>query len=563
MQSLRGLVVVGAVSAGGLGWPGWFESETTEIVDPVQLVVASGALPSWLKGSLLRTGSGLYENGKRRFGHVFDGHAKLSKLQFNESGVFFQTRFVQTDVYKKSEKLHDIAPHLTFYPVIPPWKLNPEVLVGPTDAANINVWQTGNVVYAGCEQLTTTSFDPETLTTIGHTKYSAVGLAVTGMAPSMSGAHPSRFPNTTDSVGWSGDFKMAGAKQTIKLHRDRDTPTGLTRQTIGQVQADWMPMMHSFAVTSKYAMLPQYPMKVEIGKAMEHMDVLDGTIWFGDDQQPTLLHVFDLHANPARGDTPPPPVKSFEVPAFMAVHQISAFDAISADGRPLLVFDCIAYPDGAFMTNRQSFGNLTCMQDPVCTKAYIAKGAYTRYTLDMSAEDATEDSAGGSGDGGVEHASYSEDAYSKNFTVHSREVIDPTHGPMAVEMPRMNDQFEASPRYCIFYSGASYPITDFDMNPMLLKCNVCSAPPAGGNASAIADVLSWSRQNHYPSEAIFVPRPGGTAEDDGVLLSIVLSGEMQRSYLIVLDAKDMSELAMAYLPVRVPYDVHGHFVQQG
>ena len=34
----------------------------------------------------------------------------------------------------------------------------------------------------------------------------------------------------------------------------------------------------------------------------------------------------------------------------------------------------------------------------------------------------------------------------------------------------------------------------------------------------------WAEEGTYPGEPIFVPRPGATAEDDGVLLSVVLAG---------------------------------------
>ena len=34
----------------------------------------------------------------------------------------------------------------------------------------------------------------------------------------------------------------------------------------------------------------------------------------------------------------------------------------------------------------------------------------------------------------------------------------------------------------------------------------------------------WAEEKTYPGEPIFVPRPGATEEDDGVLLSVVLAG---------------------------------------
>ena len=45
----------------------------------------------------------------------------------------------------------------------------------------------------------------------------------------------------------------------------------------------------------------------------------------------------------------------------------------------------------------------------------------------------------------------------------------------------------------------------------------------------------WAPPGHHPSEAIFVPRPGDTAEDDGVLLSVVLNGEFSQFKRVEFD----------------------------
>ena len=38
------------------------------------------------------------------------------------------------------------------------------------------------------------------------------------------------------------------------------------------------------------------------------------------------------------------------------------------------------------------------------------------------------------------------------------------------------------------------------------------------------------------SEMHFLPRPGGTAEDDGVLITIGFDGPREKSYLLFIDA---------------------------
>ncbi|GFT31531.1 beta,beta-carotene 15,15'-dioxygenase [Nephila pilipes] len=66
----------------------------------------------------------------------------------------------------------------------------------------------------------------------------------------------------------------------------------------------------------------------------------------------------------------------------------------------------------------------------------------------------------------------------------------------------------------------------------------------------------------YPSELIYVPRPGSTLEDDGILLSVVKDVEEgARDFLLILDARAFKVLAKAFVPrsVQLPSTIHGIF----
>ena len=65
-----------------------------------------------------------------------------------------------------------------------------------------------------------------------------------------------------------------------------------------------------------------------------------------------------------------------------------------------------------------------------------------------------------------------------------------------------------------------------------------------------------------PGEPLFVPRPGGTAEDDGVVLSMGTDASGGSS-LYVLDASDMRLLARCQSPVPLPAGFHGEWVAPG
>lgn len=63
-------------------------------------------------------------------------------------------------------------------------------------------------------------------------------------------------------------------------------------------------------------------------------------------------------------------------------------------------------------------------------------------------------------------------------------------------------------------------------------------------------------------EAVFVPRAGATAEDDGWLMSYVYDANTDRSDLVVVNAQDLSgpPQAVVHLPARVPAGFHGNWM---
>jgi carotenoid cleavage dioxygenase-like enzyme len=66
----------------------------------------------------------------------------------------------------------------------------------------------------------------------------------------------------------------------------------------------------------------------------------------------------------------------------------------------------------------------------------------------------------------------------------------------------------------------------------------------------------------HSAEPYFIPREGAESEDDGYLMSYVYDEGRDKSELLVLDARDLSQppLARVMLPARVPYGFHGAWV---
>ncbi len=73
--------------------------------------------------------------------------------------------------------------------------------------------------------------------------------------------------------------------------------------------------------------------------------------------------------------------------------------------------------------------------------------------------------------------------------------------------------------------------------------------------------LSWAEPGCYPGEPVFVAHPDAQGEDGGVLLSVVLDAAAESSFLLVLDAADLHELARARVPHHIPFGFHGQFAR--
>ncbi len=61
----------------------------------------------------------------------------------------------------------------------------------------------------------------------------------------------------------------------------------------------------------------------------------------------------------------------------------------------------------------------------------------------------------------------------------------------------------------------------------------------------------------FVSEPLMVPRPGAQSEDDGWVLDLVWNGARDASDLVILNARDLAQIAVLELPLAIPHGLHG------
>ena len=117
-----------------------------------------------------------------------------------------------------------------------------------------------------------------------------------------------------------------------------------------------------------------------------------------------------------------------------------------------------------------------------------------------------------------------------------------------LELPRIYYQkYNASAYQYVHGVGFKYPESAHDSIP-ILKINVST-----GN------VQEWKEPGGLAGEPIFIPRPEAREEDDGVILTVVTQECKNDSYLLVLDARDLKEIARSEAIHLIPYGLHGMF----
>lgn len=76
---------------------------------------------------------------------------------------------------------------------------------------------------------------------------------------------------------------------------------------------------------------------------------------------------------------------------------------------------------------------------------------------------------------------------------------------------------------------------------------------------ASGETRTWEAANAFPGEPVFVAAPDASNEGEGVLLSVVLDAARGSSFLLVLDAQTLAELARAECPHHIPFGFHGNY----
>lgn len=125
---------------------------------------------------------------------------------------------------------------------------------------------------------------------------------------------------------------------------------------------------------------------------------------------------------------------------------------------------------------------------------------------------------------------------------------------VATEFPRINDDLTGrKTRYVYASQQATY------MRPRLLLDGLIKYDLETGSSQ----VHDFGR-GRFGGDSAFAPRPGGTAEDEGWLLTMVWDAVAKHSELLVIDAQNFTAepVARVLMPQRVPFGFHAAWISE-
>jgi carotenoid cleavage dioxygenase-like enzyme len=118
-----------------------------------------------------------------------------------------------------------------------------------------------------------------------------------------------------------------------------------------------------------------------------------------------------------------------------------------------------------------------------------------------------------------------------------------------IELPRIDyKRYNTFSNYQFTYGVSLHPTQTKGFYNSLVKINTSSGSS-----------YYWHEENCFPGEPFFQPSPNSKNDEDGILISIVLNAAEQQSFLLILDATNMQEIARASLPEPIVYGFHGEY----
>lgn len=295
-----------------------------------------GTLPPSLTGTLYRTGPALFEVFGKRVSHIFEADGGISATRFSGGRAEGAYRIIESEGRRRELRTKRME-----YGFAAPWhKRMRAALAGDVkNTGNTNVFFHQGKLYALMEGAIPTEIHPDSLATLGETRF---GKTIKGAFS----AHPHYVPARRTTY----NFGMRYGRETcldVYALPDAGTPTCIASVPVPAV------MLHDFIATESHLVFFIAPLRVSVWRALLQVGTFGDLFrWVPEKGTEVIAVPIDR----------PEAVRRFTVDAFYQWHFANAFEENGS-----IVVDFVRYADASSLT---SIGD-----------ADIAEGALVRARL--------------------------------------------------------------------------------------------------------------------------------------------------------------------------------------
>lgn len=460
----------------------------------------TGSLPEWINGSLIAVGPGVFELKDSKACGWLDGFAMIHQFSVEKGKVKYSNKLIDSFYYQdccKKGKLRGSTPDQKKST----WsKLTSAIGSSPRppyDNTNVNVAIFNNQLVALTETPDVLQINPKTLQTKEKFVFNDT------LEAHYASPHMIFDPSTKEWYGVAIQYAHNSDYIIYKMKENSNQ-----RNTIARVSVSYPAYIHSFALTKNYVIITEIPFTVSpYDLLLSDNSFIDNFTW--NPKNGTTFIVIDRKTGKKVG--------SYKTEPFFMLHHVNAFETLrptqparhssegaTAGGGREITIDLIAYKDA-------SIAKAFNMKNLCSPHTQVPAGHLKRFIIDQK---------------------------TGKITSH---LLSPHH---TVELPQINPA-KLMHDYQYAYATAS---NENGVAQQLVKFDLHSKRHD-----------TWHCKGCYPTEAIFIPKPNAPNEDDGIILSVILDAAQEKSFLLILDAKNMKELARAYVPHHVPFTVHSKF----
>ncbi|XP_061188754.1 LOW QUALITY PROTEIN: beta,beta-carotene 15,15'-dioxygenase-like [Saccostrea echinata] len=502
--------------------------ESVDECPPIEGII-EGRVPSWIKGTLFRNGPGLYEFGKYKMNHMFDGMAAVQRWTFRDGKITYQRKFVNSQAFQRNQSSNRIVftefgthkvpdPCLNIFQRFISFFTSDE----NTDNTCVTVWPQGDRVFVSTETVKIHEINPETLETLQTVNLSDF------LTINTATAH-THWDNDGTVHHFGFWFKGKDPKYTLfKIPPKAEVKDAYSNiDIVGSVPSRWKlhpSYVHSFGITEDFYVFVEQPLVFDILKFVS-MNVAKRGIEKKFDM--TLFYML----NRKTGKRHNPSVKYSGDPMFM-FHIINSYQE-----EDFLVFDVCAFKDNTIIKTLY-LKNFT--EEKIAeTMKNLPGASVRRYVFPLNIDKNTP-----LNENLITLLGCTATAVKISATkvyCSWQEIDTQGHG---FELPQINYTHYNGKKYRYAYGVGK------DLSKQLVKLDMDTQ-----------EVKLWSAEGYFVSEPVFLATPGATKEDDGVVLSAISPQDKDKqAFLLLLNAQTFEERARVTFDTdRFSRDLHGFF----